>query len=67
MDGRNSAAQRPDFVQRLQQKIRNWVSVRLATLVGRYYAMDRDQSVGAASNSPIAPLSRVKRNAHDDP
>src|SRR5712672_1387867 len=43
MDGRDTPPHSGrDFVQRLQQKIRELGVGQIATLVGRYYAMDRD-------------------------
>src|ERR1700693_4814823 len=43
MDGRDTPPHRGrDFVQQLQQKIRELGVGHIATLVGRYYAMDRD-------------------------
>src|SRR5579864_5470508 len=43
MDGRDTPPYSGlDFVQQLQQKIRELVVGQIATLVGRYYAMDRD-------------------------
>ena len=43
MDGRDTPPHSGrDFVQRLQQKIRELGIGQIATLVGRYYAMDRD-------------------------
>src|SRR5260221_11448719 len=43
MDGRDTPPHSGrDFVQQLQQKIRELVAGKIATLVGRYYAMDRD-------------------------
>src|SRR6202140_225407 len=43
MDGRDPPPHSGrDFVQRLQQKIRELGIGQIATLVGRYYAMDRD-------------------------
>jgi len=43
MDGRDTPPHSGrDFVQRLQQKIRELGVGQIATLIGRYYAMDRD-------------------------
>src|SRR5258708_29764600 len=43
MDGRATPPNtRREFVQRLQQKMRELGVGKIATLVGRYYAMDRD-------------------------
>ena len=79
MDGRDTppTAAR-DFVKRLQQKMREFGIGGIATLVGRYYAMDRDNrwerielayravvhgQAETRTDDPIAALRRVTSRA----
>jgi 2,3-bisphosphoglycerate-independent phosphoglycerate mutase len=74
MDGRDTPPHSGgDFVRRLQQKMRELGVGEIATLVGRYYAMDRDNrwerielayramvhgEAETATNDPVAALQR---------
>ena len=77
LDGRdtppNSAEQ---FILDLNEKLKAWPGVKIATVIGRYYAMDRDtrwdrvekaylcltEGVGKLANSPLEAI----RNSHNE-
>lgn len=77
LDGRdtppNSAEQ---FILNLNEKLKAWPGVKIATIIGRYYAMDRDkrwdrvekaylcltEGVGKLADSPLEAI----RNSHKD-
>jgi 2,3-bisphosphoglycerate-independent phosphoglycerate mutase len=73
MDGRDTAPESgADYIEQLQQEIRQIGVGRIATVAGRYYAMDRDQrwdrierartamvdGVGEKATDPVAAIKR---------
>src|SRR5712675_854267 len=68
MDGRDTPPHSGrDFVQRLQQKIRELGVGQIATLVGRYYAMDRDNRWERIELAYRAVVQGEAKTRTDDP
>lgn len=81
LDGRDTAPTSAEqFVLRLEEKIRAFPAVRIATLSGRYYAMDRDrrwersekaylaltEGVGVQAGSPLASIRKSYQDGVTD-
>ena len=60
MDGRDTLPTNgAGYIEQLQQKMREYGIGKIATVSGRYYAMDRDQQMGAREEG-------LRRDGHGD-
>ena len=65
MDGRDTPPESgADFIEQLQREIRKIGVGRIATVAGRYYAMDRDQRWDRVERAPHAMVDGGRREGY---
>src|SRR3989442_1521074 len=65
MDGRDTPPNSGiDYLRQLQQKMREYGAGRIATVMGRYYAMDRDNRWERIERSDRSPPAQLRAGRH---